>query len=253
MKPRDFIPPIFIKLYRRLRENPEIRRNRINRPEFIGGFWKSYGGKGLEDLFMELLFNFKESGTYVEIGTNDPVTSVSYTQKFYNRGWRGISVEPGIKEFESLQKVRPGDVNLNICIAGEVGERMFYELADSQASSLLPQFASGKGRVSSRKVSVSTLKAIFDKFIKSPIDFMVIDAEGVELEILRSNDWNKYVPKAIILETVHHHYREIVEYLKSHGYIVVYNNHLNSIFVNKKAFENDSRFDVTESRVAIQK
>src|SRR5450631_3732969 len=113
---QDFIPPILMKIYRKFTEEPEFRLNRINRKEHIDGFWKSYGGKSHEDLFMELLFDFKEKGTYVEIGTNDPATTTSYTQKFYDRGRRGINIEPGLKEFAGLNKSRPQDINLDICI-----------------------------------------------------------------------------------------------------------------------------------------
>ena len=250
---KDLIPPLLIKMHARLTENPMMRQNRLDRHEFISSFWKSYGGKGLEDLFMELLFDFREKGTYVEIGTNDPTASVSYTQKFYNRGWRGISVEPCIKEFEALKKSRPEDINLNICIGDKNGQRSFYEPRDSQAASLMPHLASRWGKVKVRTVNVSTLETMLNEFLESEIDFMVIDAEGMELEILKSNDWRKYKPKALIIETVHHHYKEIVDYLKLYGYMIVYINHLNSIFVEKKAFANDERFDVSETKIAKQK
>ncbi len=242
-----------MKIYTRLTENSAIRKNRLDRTEFISSFWKSHGGKGLEDLFMELLFNFQKIGTYVEIGTNDPTASVSYTQKFYNRGWRGIGVEPCINEFEALKKSRPDDINLNICIGDLNGQRMFYEPEDSQAASLIPHLASRWGKVKKRMINVSTLETILDKYLESELDFMVIDAEGMELEILKSNNWSKYKPKAMIIETVHHHYREILNYLKSYDYMVVYNNHLNSIFVDKKAFANDERFDISETKIAKQK
>ena len=245
----DFIPPILIKLLNRVIENPRYRANRLNRREFIDSFWKSHGGKGHEDLFMELLFNFKEKGTYVEIGTNDPAITTSFTQKFYDRGWRGINVEPGLKEFASLKKIRPEDINLNICIGGTSGEMPFYEVRDSQASSLLKDFAEKQGYVSSvRQVKVSTLKDMFNNFLKTEIDFMVIDAEGMDFEILKSNDWIRYRPRAMIVETVHHDYKEIKEYLGGFGYIDVYTNYLNSIFVDTNYFKDDPRFDTRENR-----
>ncbi len=243
------MPPILTKLYNRITEDPEFRTNRVHRREHIDGFWNSHGGKGHEDLFMELLFNFKEKGTYVEIGTNDPATTTSYTQKFYDRGWRGINVEPGLQAFSSLKKFRPEDTNLNICIGGTSGEMPFYEIEDSQASSLIKKFAEKQGHIPSiRHVTVMTLKDLFAEHLRSEIDFLVIDAEGVEFEILKSNDWAAYRPKAMIIETVHHDYKEIVAYLGALGYLEVYTNYLNSIFVDKNYFKNDPRFDTRENR-----
>ena len=103
-------------------------------------------------------------------------------------------------------------------------------------------------KIKIRTVKVLTLKDLFNKDLKTEIDFMVIDAEGMEFEIIKNNDWQKYRPKAMVIETVHQDYKEIREYLDKYGYIVVYNNYLNSIFVDKHYFKNDPRFDTSENR-----
>lgn len=217
----------------------------------MDSFWKSYAGKEHEDLLVDMLLAFKEKGTYVEIGANDPSAAVSVTTRFYKRGWHGINVEPCLGDFKKLEEARKGDINLNICIGEKSGTMPFYELENSVGSSLLldqAKKARNGMKMQVREIQVLSLQDLFTKHPLSEIDFMLVDVEGYELEVLRGNDWAKYRPKVMIIETIHKNYTEIVAYLEEKGYLLVYNNHLNSIFINKEVFKNDTRFDMRADR-----
>src|SRR3989338_1864430 len=73
----------------------------IQRPLF-GLVLKSYSQKG-EDLFMDTYFQHKKDGFYVDVGANDP-DRFNNTKKFYQKGWRGINIEPDTHNYNKFLK-----------------------------------------------------------------------------------------------------------------------------------------------------
>ncbi len=86
---------------------------------------------------------------------------------------------------------------------------------------------------------MAPLSNILEKYLKpsDTIDFMSIDVEGYELEVLKSNDWGKYRPSLLIVETVHYNYHNINNYLSSLNYLMVYDNGRDSIFIEMERFK----------------
>ena len=80
-----------------------------------------------EDVLLERVFADVENGFYIDVGAADPVLQ-SVTKHFYDRGWRGINVEPLPACFHRLQVTRPRDINLNMGLSACRGEMTFYEL-----------------------------------------------------------------------------------------------------------------------------
>ena len=82
---------------------------------------------------------------------------------------------------------------------------------------------------------MDTLKNILDSHLNNRIiDFLSVDVEGYEIEVLKSNDWNKYRPLCIMVE-INNHTEQIISYINDIGYILVYINHTNGIFVDNMA------------------
>src|SRR5579863_744930 len=73
----------------------------------------SYAQNG-EDVLLGRAFGWQTDGFYIDVGANHPVND-SVTKAFYDRGWRGINIEPG-RVFEKLAAMRPRDVNLPIAL-----------------------------------------------------------------------------------------------------------------------------------------
>jgi len=85
------------------------------------------------------------------------------------------------------------------------------------------------------------LKEVFKKYLHNhDVDLMSIDVEGYELEVLMGNDWKRFRPKVIIVETLHFNHTQIVKYLDKMGYLLVYNGDVNSIFIDKRKFTKNS-------------
>src|SRR5690348_4811918 len=88
----------------------------------------SYAQNG-EDVLLERLFGGQADGFYVDVGANDP-TELSLTRHFYDRGWRGVNVEPVPDAYARLCAERPRDVNLQVGLSDRAGAMTFYEVAD---------------------------------------------------------------------------------------------------------------------------
>lgn len=156
-----------------------------------------------EDLIIDILLQNKPVGYYIDIGANDP-NVISVTKKFYLRGWRGINVEPSERMYLKLQKERPEDINLNIAI-GQGGEVDFYEpnkewaTVGSTCNSSLPSKDKWDlNDTTVKKIKTVPLREIFAQ-AKKPVDFLKIDVEAYEWEVLKSHDW-KNKPILICIE-----------------------------------------------------
>ena len=149
------------------------------------------------------------SGFYVDVGAHHPIR-FSNTYYFYERGWRGINVEPAPNAIAQFDRIRPRDVNVALGVAEAPG-RMTYYVFDEQA---LNTFDAALARdreastpyhvVRTETVAVERLEAILrDKLPPGQaIDFMSIDVEGLDLQVLRSNDWAAYRPQFVLAEAL---------------------------------------------------
>ena len=196
-------------------------------------FRGSYSQLG-EDLVIDQLLNYKDKGVYVDIGAHHP-TRLSNTKRFYNRGWRGINVDPNPFLIKKFKEERKEDINLILGVGKKNGFLFFYEFFPSTLSTLSAKEAKkyineGFKLVSQKKVPVKTLSFILEKYCKNKvINFLSVDTEGMDLEVLQSNNWKKYKPQVICVEN-HGNNKNILNFLKEHGYQLKYNNGLNSIF-----------------------
>jgi FkbM family methyltransferase len=142
-------------------------------------------------------------------------------------GWQGINVEarPGSKQL--FDRVRPRDVNVEVGVSRARGEMTYYFIAeDSPMNSFSPEFLKQIEILEhvTQKIPVPTLPLaeVLDRHLPQgqTIDFMNVDVEGHDLEVLESNDWKRFRPKVIVVEDESLDPREsaIVRTMKIHGY-----------------------------------
>jgi FkbM family methyltransferase len=197
------------------------------------GSFSQYG----EDLVIDALLGCLAAGTYVDVGANDPEV-LSNTRRFYQRGWRGINIEPDTELWRKLQERRGGDINLNIGIAPSDGFLTFYRMDPSTLSTFDQGAAKdnlarpGARIIEEVRVAVEPLSRVLDEHLAGrPIDMLSVDAEGLDLAVLTSNDWARHRPRIVLVE-IGWKGREIVEYLRAQGYEFVWSNAVNGIFVD---------------------
>lgn len=196
-------------------------------------FRNSYSQLG-EDLVIDRLLFYKDTGIYVDVGAYHP-TRLSNTKRFYSRGWRGINIDPNQSLIKKFKEERKRDFNLALGVSKRSYDPIFYEFFPSTLSTFSVREAkkyTNKGfkLVSIKKVSVRPLSFIFEKYCKGQsVDFLSVDTEGMDLEVLQSNNWKKYSPRVICIEN-HGNKKSIFSFLTKRGYQLKYDNGLNSIF-----------------------
>src|SRR6516162_2849198 len=150
------------------------------------------------------VFSGRTDGFYVDVGAGDPVT-LSVTKWFYDLGWNGINVEPNRSLFKKLAADRPRDVNLECGAGASRRQAQFMEMPIPELSSFDSRVqASAKERKivgTTRTVRVVPLTEILDQYADGRhIDFLKIDVEGWEWEVLCGLDLEKYRPTVMLVE-----------------------------------------------------
>ena len=249
----EFIPPILIAPLIKIRyalmssEAKKAQKARLVKYEenlvkpYVCPALKSYSQFN-EDLLIDLLFLKKGNGIYVDVGANDPVFN-SNTKRFYDKGWHGINIEPGVEQFEKFISSRGRDINLNVGVGPIKGTMDFYRvIGDSTLSSFNKKAAMKMAekyelKVAKEEVVVLRLVDIFyEHLMDQHVDFMSVDAEGFDLDVLKSNDWSKFRPSLIMVE-VDSQYKEIVSYMDNCNYAHIFNNFHNAIFLDSNTSE----------------
>jgi FkbM family methyltransferase len=161
--------------------------------------------QNFEDVILARLFQGRSAGFYVDVGAGDPVT-MSVTKWFYDQGWSGINVEPNQTFFDRLTKARARDINLN-CGVGAVRSRgTFWETPIAELSTFddgVHAAAKANAGGVSTEVGIFTLSEIIDQHAAGrQIDFLKIDVEGWEYNVLQGLDLERHRPLAMVIEAV---------------------------------------------------
>ena len=167
-----------------------------NREDLIlGGFFAGHGGK---------------PGFYVDVGAGHPMID-SVTRRFYEAGWRGINIDPINHIHKALQLHRKRDINLNIGISNKAGILRFREYAADGFSTFSEdvqrQYVETPDEYTKNytdyEVKTRTLADVLAEHKANDIQFLKIDVEGYEYEVIEGNDWNKFRPEVICIEANH--------------------------------------------------
>jgi FkbM family methyltransferase len=161
--------------------------------------------QNFEDVMLARVFAGRNTGFYVDVGAADPV-NLSVTKWFYDLGWSGINIEPNKELFVRLAADRPRDINLECGVGAAVSEALFFEPEVSELSTFdartqaLAQRAGTAG--TTRAVPVFPLTDLLKRHRKKrDIDFLKIDVEGWEHEVLKGLDLSLYRPTVIVIES----------------------------------------------------
>lgn len=162
--------------------------------------------QNLEDYHLWRAFEGRGQGFYVDVGAGHPVAD-NVSCWFYLQGWRGLVVEPQADLAALYAQVRPRDIVWRGAAGRESGMVEFHAVDRLHGFSTIdPQAAAQAARdgASVRKLSVPiiTLTELCDRHGVSEIDFLKIDVEGAEGDVLAGLDMRRLRPKVICLEAV---------------------------------------------------
>src|SRR6185312_2120441 len=161
--------------------------------------------QNFEDVILARIFQRRTAGFYVDVGAGDPVT-MSVTKWFYDQGWSGINVEPNKTLFHRLSKARARDINLNCGVGAACGRATFWETPMAELSTFddgVHAAAKANASGTATEVSIFTLSEIIDQHAAGrQIDFLKIDVEGWEYNVLQGLDLERHRPLVMVIEAV---------------------------------------------------
>jgi FkbM family methyltransferase len=198
-----------------------------------------------EDLHLLRCFGAQADGFYIDIGAGHPVyDNVSFA--FYLKGWRGITVEPNPALARLSKAVRPRDFQHQTLVGEQAGEATFYLVEDFHGFSTMierharaakTEFGKGSQTIT---LPVTTLRALCEQRAPASIDFLKVDVEGAEKEVLFGGDWQRFRPKVVVVEALAPYslapaWDAFDPFLVGHGYRYVWFDSLNRYYVAQEA------------------
>ena len=161
-----------------------------------------------EDIFINRVLKNINKGKYVDVGCYHPYKG-SLTYKLYDRGWNGINIDISKTSIDLFNISRKKDINLNLAISNFDGETYYYENSPINQQNSLIQMNDLQKKI---KIQCFTLDTVLKNKDLEEFDFLNIDVEGNELEVLKGLNLKKFKPKLI---TIENNDLTINEYLES--------------------------------------
>jgi FkbM family methyltransferase len=196
-----------------------------------------------EDVILHRLFPVNQTGFYVDVGAGHPRFE-NDTFSLYQRGWCGINIEPNHGFHAALMEERPRDINLGVVLSDSFGGALtYYELNGSGLSTCDVEQAtvyqaSGLDVVP-REVPVTTLSSILTEAGIDHINILKVDVEGFEEKVLNGNDWEKFRPDVVVVETTYpespvRRPTKILSFMEQRGYRHVHFDGLNDFYLERE-------------------
>jgi len=211
---------------------------------------RSYAQSG-EDLIVRFIFEALRlpKPTYLDLGAHHP-RHMSNTYLFYQQGSCGVCVEPDPALYALLKRKRPHDVCLNVGVGTSgVEQADFYIMTSRSLNTFSRQdaerYQSYEGQQIERIIQVPLLPVnnLISRYCQPAPQFISIDVEGLDLEIVKSLDFNRFRPLVLCVETLTYTEDrterkrvEIADFVCGHGYFQYADTYINSIFVDQQAW-----------------
>ncbi len=159
-----------------------------------------------EDRLIDVFFHgMSTPGFYVDVGAHHP-ERFSNTHLLHHRGWRGINIDGDPSNIELFKNARPNDINLSAFVSDQRKTVTFNRFSDTAVNTISAKTAAHYEKfwtiISRTSVETCTLAEVLENYLPQgqEIDFLSVDVEGVDLEVLSGNDWNKFRPRLVIVE-----------------------------------------------------
>jgi len=207
---------------------------------------KSYSQEGEDIILRRILGEKKTVGFYVDIGAHHP-KRFSNTYYFYKKGWRGINIDAMPGSMKLFRKIRSRDINLEFAISNKRQNLIYYcfnEPALNGFSKILSIERNKKEEykiIDEIKIETLTLAEVLDTYLPSDtiIDFLSVDVEGLDFQVLTSNDWSKYKPNVVLVEDLNFSF-DSPDNSKIYKFLMDKNYHLIAKTMNTVFYINDS-------------
>lgn len=195
-----------------------------------------YSQFGQDKFLEECVFKGHTNGVFVDVGAHDGMY-INNTLFFENeRNWSGINIEPIDSLFEKLEKNRPNCTNLNYAVSNEDGESDFIlntgytepisglvkQYDHRHWNRLMSEIRENGGGTQIVKVKTKSLESIFDESDLKHVNYLSIDVEGAEFDVIKSINFDKVFIDVIEFENNYHDTTiPIINFLLQKGYKLI--------------------------------
>lgn len=162
-----------------------------------------------EDMILRRFLSGQATGFYVDVGAHHPYR-FSNTCHFYLRGWSGINIEPNPDALRLFKRQRSRDINLGVGIAEHASALTYHRFDEPALNTFDPDLVARRlattpfRKIGTQTIPVQRLEQVLDEYLPNhtTVDFMSVDVEGLDLQVLRSNNWDRYRPRYVLVEAL---------------------------------------------------
>jgi FkbM family methyltransferase len=207
--------------------------------------------QNFEDVMLWRALQNVRDGFYIDVGAYSPEEH-SVTKAFYDRGWRGINVEPNADLMNAFGAARPRDININVALGEREGDAWIHVINNTGLSTLDPHQATLRATdgytLIRRHIQLRTLAGVWEEHVPNgqAVHFLKVDVEGMEREVVLGNDWRRYRPWIVLMEATYPMSSDASHDAWEHliveaGYRFAYADGLNRFYVSSEHSELISR------------
>jgi FkbM family methyltransferase len=158
-------------------------------------------------MVLRRMFEGRRSGFYIDVGAHHPFR-FSNTCYFHRLGWRGINIDPNPDCIEAFRKARPLDTNVCVGVSDVTKTLLYHVFNEPALNTFDPALAAERAGlacyrlIETREIPVRRLDELLSENLErgQSIEFLSVDVEGLDLQVLRSSDWRRFRPKALLVE-----------------------------------------------------
>ena len=206
---------------------------------------------GAIDLLINYHFKNKKKGIYVDVGCQHPISN-NNTYMLFKKGWSGVNIDLDKKNIDLFNLERKKDFNITAAVSsGNYKKKLFFYHSKSAINTIekkISQYQSAKVN-QVRSIFTKTLNQILKDTKIKKIDYLTIDVEGHEHEVLKGFNIKKFSPDIVTVEYLDLSMRRlefknnnikkilnsnIYKYMKKNNYSFINWNHADLVFVNNK-------------------
>ena len=187
-----------------------------------------YGEFG-EDILVNRILKNLETGKYVDVGCYHPYKG-SLTAQLYKKGWKGINIDLSKSSIDLFNLVRKEDINLNLAVSDFNGQTSYFENSPINQQNSLIKNNDNQKKI---KIDCKNLNLILEENKFEKFEYLNIDVEGSEQNVINGINLSKYRPMLITIENNNLH---INDYIESETYKILIKN--NYTFISKTGVTN---------------
>tara|TARA_B100001093_G_scaffold266434_1_gene254827 strand:+ start:968 stop:1702 length:735 start_codon:yes stop_codon:yes gene_type:complete len=228
-------PPIFLQKSKLFQFLFLIRKLYLTRTKL------SHFSQFAEDVSLKRFFSKNRKGTFVDVGWFHP-KKYNNTWQLYKRGWSGVNIDIDPIKIKGFDMIRPRDHNVACAVGCKNDEIEYYTKGYySLTNSTNAELSTERGIYAKKTTTCRKLNDILEAspLRNQQIDFLTIDAEGNDFDVLKSLNFETYKPMVIAIETNENFLQDVIEtnefkFLKNHCYDLVAWCGMTIIFINKE-------------------